>query len=286
MGTRYIFTLGEDNHTTVQAFEHYDNTFERIIQNIAIGTGVILLCVTVSVVSAGAGVAAVSSIFAVSAKTAATVAVSGGLISGVTSGIITGIQTQDFEQSLKAAALAGSEAFKWGAITGAISGGISQTVALKGATTNGLTMNEVAILQKESKYPLDLIKQFHTMEEAEYFTQSIGLKPAMINGQTTLIRGDIDLTLVDELSRSNLTRMSEGLNPIYRDSTGVLRSYEWHHVGQRAGGTLALLTQAEHDSTIIHGYLSQSEINRTVFSVQRRIVNMKLNSFFQVIGGV
>ena len=43
-GTRYVFTLGEDGDTVVQPFEEYDNTYEQIIKNVAIGTGVILVC--------------------------------------------------------------------------------------------------------------------------------------------------------------------------------------------------------------------------------------------------
>ena len=44
-------------------------------------------------------------------------------------------------QALRTAALNGSESFKWGAITGVISGGATETIALKGATLNGLIMN-------------------------------------------------------------------------------------------------------------------------------------------------
>ena len=49
LGTRYVFTLGKDGQTTVTAFEAYDDTYDQILKNVAIGTGVILLCVTVSV---------------------------------------------------------------------------------------------------------------------------------------------------------------------------------------------------------------------------------------------
>ncbi len=55
--------------------------------------------------------------------------------------------------------------FKWGALGGTISGGVSEAVALKGVALNGLTMNEAATIQKKSKYPLDVIKQMHSMEE-------------------------------------------------------------------------------------------------------------------------
>ena len=53
-GTRYIFTLGDDGQTVVTEFQKYDDTYEQVLKNIAIGTGVILVCVTVSIVTAGA----------------------------------------------------------------------------------------------------------------------------------------------------------------------------------------------------------------------------------------
>ena len=61
-GEKYVFTLGDHDETVVQPFEAYDDTMNRIIRNVAVGTGVILICVTVSVVTAGAGAPAVSMI--------------------------------------------------------------------------------------------------------------------------------------------------------------------------------------------------------------------------------
>lgn len=130
-GTRYIFSLGEKGETIVEEFAEYDDTYDRVIKNVAIGTGVILVCVTVSVVSGGVGApAAVSMIFASAAKTGTVYALSSGTISAVAAGTITGIQTGDFEEAKKAAALAGSEGFKWGAITGVITGGATKAVEL------------------------------------------------------------------------------------------------------------------------------------------------------------
>ena len=45
-GTRYVFTLGDEGDTIVTAFEDYDDTYEQVIKNVAIGTGVILICVS------------------------------------------------------------------------------------------------------------------------------------------------------------------------------------------------------------------------------------------------
>ena len=173
-GTRYIFTLGENNQTVVREFEAYDNVYDQMIANVAVGTGVILICVTVSAVTAGAGAPAVSMIFAVAAKTGTTCALSGAALGGISAGVVTGMKTGNMDEALKAAALGSTEGFKWGAITGAVSGGIGEGIALHGATLNGLTMNEAAIIQKESKLPLEFIKYMHSMDEYHLY-QSYGL---------------------------------------------------------------------------------------------------------------
>lgn len=130
-GERYVFTLGDDGQTAVKAFEAYDDTFEQVVKNVAVGSGVILICATVSVVSGGLGApAAVSVIFAAAAKTVTAFALSSGTMSAVIAGTVKGIQTKDFDEALKAAALSGSEGFKWGAITGVITGGASKAVEI------------------------------------------------------------------------------------------------------------------------------------------------------------
>lgn len=83
-GTRCVFTMSEEGDTITVPFEEYDDTFEQIIKDVSIGTGVILIYVTVSVVS----------------------------------GVVTGIEMGDMDEALKVAALSSSESFKWGAITG------------------------------------------------------------------------------------------------------------------------------------------------------------------------
>lgn len=268
-GSKYIFTLGDNNETTVEPWEDYEDPYEQVIRNVAVGTGVILVCVTVSVVSGGA---AVSMIFAVAAKSAAVGALSGAALGGVSAGIVTGIQTGNMDEALKAAAIAGSEGFKWGAITGAISGGVSEYIGLKGATLNGLSMNEAAAIQKESGYPLDVIKGFKSMEQYDICKQA-GLKSMMVDGKTALVHdiGDIDITsVVDDYGRTNLQRMQQGLAAI--DPT-TRKAYQLHHIGQKMDSTLAILTEAEHmqggNNTIWHELGKASEIDRGVFDKQR-----------------
>ena len=263
-GTKYVFTLGEDGQTTVQAFEKYDDTYDKVVRNVAIGTGVILLCVTVSVVTGGVA-PAVSVIFAASAKSATMFALSGGVFSGVATGVITGIQTKNFDEALKAAALAGSEGFMWGAMTGAVTGGVGKYSALKGATQSGLTINEAAAIQQESKLPLDIIKQFKSVDEYQIYKQA-GLSTKMINGRIALVR-DIDLNYVSEVAGkkvTNLERMALGYAPI---DPVTEKAYQLHHIGQKVDATLAVLTEAEHqgNSAILNIIGKNSEIDRAAF---------------------
>ena len=137
-GEKYIFTLGEKkNETVVVPWTDYDDAYDRVIRNVAIGTGVILVCVTVSVVSAGVGAPAVSMIFAMAAKDSAVHGLLDAAKSGVPAFVATAVRTGDLQQAAREAALAGSEDFKWGAIGGSISGGVTEAVGLKGAMLNG-----------------------------------------------------------------------------------------------------------------------------------------------------
>lgn len=257
-GDRYVFTLGETGETTVKKMETvYDDSTERMIQNVAIGGGVILLCVTVSVVTGGVGAPAVSIIFAGAAKTGTAFALSSAFFGGAAAAITTGYQTHDPEAAFKAGLLAGSEGVKWGAVTGAILGGVSAAKSLYGAAKQtNFTMNQYAKIQQESGYPLDVIKQFHTMEEYQAFRDA-KLTPKMVGNRSALIKTDIDLNRIDAKGRTNLERMKQGLAP--QDSNGI--SYELHHVGQKKDGTLAILTQKEHDNPAIHGFLEKTEVH-------------------------
>lgn len=274
-GDRYVFTLGDDGQTSVQAFEEYDDTYDQILKNVALGTGIIFICVTVSFLTGGSA-PAVSMIFAASAKSGTVMALSSGFIGSVAAGVVTAIETEDFEETIKSMMLVGSESFKWGAFTGVVSGGATEAIALKGATLKGLTMNEAAMIQKESKYPLDVIKQFHSIEEYNVF-KNANLKPMVLDGKSLLVRNDINLDLVDEYGRTNLERMKLGLSAL--DENGL--SYELHHVGQSADGTLAILSRSEHDNAVLHGYKAVSEIDRNAFNKERKQVWMALANLIE-----
>ncbi len=271
-GSRYIFTLGEDGQTTVQELQEIDdNATETMLKNVAIGTGVILVCVTVSAVTAGAGAPAVSMIFAASAKTGTLMALSSGGFGAISAGIVRGIQTGDFDEAMEAAALAGSEGFKWGAISGAAIGGTQEAFILKAATKNGLTMNQAAIIQKESGLPMDVITQLHSMDEYLVYKEA-GLKPVIVNGRTALVQ-NIDLNYVSQLPDgsevTNLVRMQKGYAPL-DPATG--KAYQLHHIGQKADATLAVLTESQHqgNSAILNLVGKESEIDRTAFNTTRK----------------
>ena len=87
-GKKWVFTC-ENGETIVKEFEAYDDTYDIALRNVAIGTGVIIICVTVSAVSGGLGAPAISAIFAVSAKSAAVGGISSGVIVGTVSGAVT-----------------------------------------------------------------------------------------------------------------------------------------------------------------------------------------------------
>ena len=261
-GRKYVFTLGDNGETVVQEVEYYtDASSKQIIKNVAIGSGVILVCVTVSVLTSGTA-PAVSMIFAVGAKTGTAMALSGGAIGGISAGIVKGYQTGSFDDALNAAAVGASEGYKWGAITGAVAGGASEGIGLYGAAQNGLTMNEAAMIQRESKYPLDVIREFRSMDQYKICKEA-GLKAKMVDGKTALVR-NIDITKADEMGRTNLQRMRSGLAPL--DPEGV--PYELHHVGQMQDSTLAVLTKAEHrlgdNHSIWHVFKNSKIVERDI----------------------
>lgn len=252
-GQSYIFTV-ENGQSVVKPRSPYDDTYDKIIQNVAIGTGVILICVTVSIVTYGAGAAAASAIFACAAKSGAIMGLSSGAISGVASGLTTGLTTGDWEQAKKAGALAGSESFKFGAIFGSITGGAGEAAGLYDVSkATKLSMDQVAIIQRESKLPLNFIKLFDDFDQYK-IVRGQKLRGMIINGKQAIVR-DIDL------NPTNLARMEKGLAPL--DPDGV--AYELHHLKQDPSGILAILTREEHigsgNKSVWHKIIKGSEVD-------------------------
>lgn len=136
-GKKYVFEVGENNETTVSEFEEYDDTYIKMLKNVAIGSGVILICSTVSIVTGGT----ISIVFAASAKTATEFAVSSFAVSSVISSAVEYYQTGDVQNSLKKGVLDGTESFKWGAILGSVAGGTSETISQIKASKEIKVMN-------------------------------------------------------------------------------------------------------------------------------------------------
>ena len=123
-GKPYVFNVDKDNQTTVEEYKLYENTYIKMLKNVAIGSGVIIFCVTVSTLSGGN----VAIIFATAAKSATKMAVSSAGIGGFISTALEFYETKDIKESLKEGALQASDSFKWGAIIGSIVGGSSETI--------------------------------------------------------------------------------------------------------------------------------------------------------------
>lgn len=123
-GKKFVFEVGENNETIVAEFEEYNDTYIKMLKNVAIGTGVILICTTVSMATGGT----TSIVFAASAKTATEFAVSSFALSSVISSAIEYYQTGDVQKSLEKGVLDGTESFKWGAILGSVTGGILEGI--------------------------------------------------------------------------------------------------------------------------------------------------------------
>lgn len=240
-GEKYVYTVGDDGQTMVKAFEAQDDdTFNTVVKNVAMGSGVILVCITVSALAAPSA-PAVSMIFAVAAKTGTEAALSIGAISALTAGATKAIETGgNMNEALKSAVVAGSEGFKWGAIGGCLTGGAKETAGLKWATKSGLKMNEAATIQRESKYPLDVIRNIKSMDEYSVY-KSAGLEAKAVGNKAALVQ-EIDLSRVDEKGMTNLQRMEKGKPPLDADG----KAYELHHLNQENEGTLAVLTQEQH----------------------------------------
>lgn len=158
-GQRFAFTLDENNETTIEIINEYDtDALDKILLNVGIGCGVILVCVVVTVVTYGADVPpVVAGICAFStAATAGSVSkgLSWGAIGGALSGAFEYYQTGDWDLALENAALAASEGFKYGAIFGAIEGGIKGE--LNFLSGGGLETSIQPTWQDSEKYVADL----------------------------------------------------------------------------------------------------------------------------------
>lgn len=138
-GKKYVFDVDDNNQTTVVEFQEYENVYGKMLKNVVIGSGVILVCVTFNHISTGTAIAA---IFAASAKTGTDFAISSAILSGVASSVEL-FQDGDLTNVFEKGMLSASEGFKWGAIIGTTTGGFIETISQVSAAKKFVTMNSV-----------------------------------------------------------------------------------------------------------------------------------------------
>ena len=132
-----------------------------------------------------------------------------------------------------------------------------------------MTMDQVATIQRESKLPLSLIKEFQSMDQYNIIKES-GMFGKVVDGKSAIIR-KIDLNYTKD-GMTNLERMRKGLAAIDPE-TGL--AYELHHMGQTQDATIAILTQAEHrgvgNHAIWHDLISPSNVDHgTLWAAQKK----------------
>ncbi len=109
-GQKYVFTLDNNNETSIEIFESTkDTTFRKTLLNLAKGGGVILI----DVIATKAGGLVFHTVFACNALTVLKISAGVGAAGFIIGALITGIQTKDINEALKKGAYYGSEAFKW-----------------------------------------------------------------------------------------------------------------------------------------------------------------------------
>ena len=123
---KYIFTLGKNGETVVEEFAEHKSIYDKVIKNTLIGTGVILVCVSLATVStiasAPLGVSRIQVILSFSAAGSIIGGTVVGTASAVAAGVSEYIKNGDPQAAFDSALLSGSEGFKWGAIGGAVVG--------------------------------------------------------------------------------------------------------------------------------------------------------------------
>lgn len=130
-GKRYVFTMNECGQTGVQELvEVEDETYDRIVKNVAIGSGVILVCVTVAIITknpaatatAGKTVKVIFTASSMGAKAGTIMALQSAGIGGTAAAIMEAVRTGDMEMVMEAGLVGASEGFQFGAIFGTVKG--------------------------------------------------------------------------------------------------------------------------------------------------------------------
>ncbi len=249
--TPYVFCVDDTGKTIVKEFVPYEDVWGKVLTNIAIGSGVILICVTVSALTAGGAAPALHMIVTVARDTAVKYGVRSAIGMSIKGAVDGYIKTGNIEGALQNALVEGSEGYKWGAVAGAIKGTAAETIhlySLKQKTK--LPLNKVAEILTNTNYTDQTVRDIHSSEEFKVY-QDAKLVEYEQNGRRFLLPEDMDWDLKDPATGlTNRELIDKGYNPV--DNMG--KKYQLHHVGQKKNSTLALLTEEQHQSNhkILH----------------------------------
>lgn len=201
-----------------------------MIKNVLIGTGVILICVTVTVLTAGAAAPAAAAggtsvasmaaagtlttgakihmVFAASAHTAASFATKGAFFAGATTLVTRGYETGwDMDAMTEAALVNSSEAFKWGAISGAVIGGGSEVFHIHKVSRGAITPREAEQAAQAYYGGREQITYLNG-EEVPYGTPG-GVRPDVVVGNEAIEVKCYDLSHASNLFELRKTLTTE-----------------------------------------------------------------------------
>lgn len=205
-----VFRLDGEGNTVVVPFELYTNPYIPAIRDLAIGTGVILVCVTVTLATGGGAAPIAHAVFAAAAKGGAIGALSGGFVSGASNAVVTLIQTGDLNQAKERFINSGAKAFKVGAIMGVATAGIGKAISIKKAGIPSWRESELAAK-----------KQFGGEEQVSYYQ---GNKVSRIEEMSTrpdLVRklkdGTLEAIEVKNYSLDNLVNRFSMISELRRE---------------------------------------------------------------------
>lgn len=215
-GVRYVFTMEKSGNTVATRFKAYDDTYDQAMTNVEIGTGVILVCVTVAAISGGVGAEPICAVFTAAAQTGTEFALSSGVLSAACAGAAKAYETGgDMEAVAKEAALKGSEGFKWGAIIGALNGAVGKANALRNSSSatksikGDVTIAEKIPTPRESE--LYALKKYGGKEQVSYLNGKevqYGTKGATRPDISRKIRGKFEAI---EVKNYDLVNNANGL---------------------------------------------------------------------------
>lgn len=258
-GQPYVFDVDSSGETIVRAVEPYDGSLDeeyvKALENVAVGAGVIVVCVLVSAATGGTSTI-VGASFAVGSEIAAEVGLGVSGVAGVVSGLVEGYETGDFEKGLKAGLLTGAETFKWSAISVCGFKGVSGLakslravpIACKNASLLGRTHPETGVkyierlaTNSEGKLCKGVFPQFDSVYEtklkAESLTKAdaVQFKECTKNLQASL---ESNPSLAARFTETQLEQIRAG---------EAIDGLTWHH--SEKTGIMQLVDSAIHQKT-------------------------------------